>query len=39
MIIHTIWTWLLNIIFFIPRVDTKNPIYSFIEKKHWTLNQ
>ena len=42
MIIHPIWTWLWNIsFFFIARADTKNPMYSFIEKKKnpWTLNQ
>ena len=37
MIIHPIWTWLWNISFYIPRADTKNPIYSFIEKKNIEL--
>ena len=33
MIFQTIWTWLWNIFVSLARADTKNPIYSFIEKK------
>ena len=33
MIIHPIWTWLWNIPLFIPRANTKNPIYTVLLKK------
>ena len=37
MIIHPTWTGLWNISFFIACADTKNRIYSFIEKKNIDL--